>query len=352
MHPTRREVLGALAIGPLAALHPRVRAAAESPDGASPAMKNLIDVHHHPADATFLALLRRFGGVLPGGANEGATFWSADSAIAMMNRLGVSVAALSFPPIELPDVEPQRVNELNRACNDHLADLVRRNGRRFIGLGALPLPDVDASVAEIDRIFDTLDLAGVSLVSNVHGRYLGHPDFAPVFAALNRRKARVFIHPTHCYGCVLPPWPDYLVELPADTTRAVFDLIASGTFTATPDVRYILAHAGGALPYLASRLATAEVVLPDLKQRVPDGVEAALKRCYYDTAIASHPRVLATLLDLVGPHQIVFGSDFPYVPEPALAGDLKRISDFAASASVDFSRNSSALFPDVVFIHQ
>ncbi len=131
---------------------------------------------------------------------------------------------------------------------------------RFGSFALLPLPDVDGALEELTYALDILHLDGVGLFSSVNDRYLGDPLFDPLFDELNRRNAVVFIHPTHCeapehMGLRAPP---FAVEYVFDTTRAIVNLIYTGTLKRCPDIRFIVAHGGGTVPFLAERIAMME----------------------------------------------------------------------------------------------
>jgi predicted TIM-barrel fold metal-dependent hydrolase len=157
---------------------------------------------------------------------------------------------------------------------------------------------------------DTLKLDGVGFLASVDGKYLGDPDLDPIFAELNRRKAVVFVHPND------PPpdratgldFPGTLTEFVFDTTRAAANLIFSGTLERYPDVRIILAHAGGTVPFLAWRLSLGDTS-PKLREKAPQGVLAYLRRFYYETALSANPFALSSLQELADPSRIVFGSE-------------------------------------------
>jgi len=197
----------------------------------------------------------------------------------------------------------------------------------------------------------------VVLESNHHGVYLGDARFDPVFEELNRRRATVFIHPTnpHCPCCqdpaALPPigYPFPMIEFMFETTRAVFNLILSGTLDRFPNIKIIVPHAGATIPVLADRVAG---LSPALGLRQPlDSARfyATLRSLYYDVAGFPLPRQINPLLDLADPQRILYGSDWPYTPE-ALAADLARKLDasplLSAKLRKDILRdNALALFP-------
>jgi predicted TIM-barrel fold metal-dependent hydrolase len=136
-------------------------------------------------------------------------------------------------------------------------------------------------------------------------------------AELDARRTVVFVHPNlHATSETLGlDAPGYLLELPCDTTRAAVNLILTGTVARYPRVRWILAHAGGFLPYVAWRVSQANAV-PELGERVPQGVLAHVQRFYYETALAPSPCSMAALRELVEPSHILFGSGYPFAPPP------------------------------------
>ncbi|MGH2893443.1 MAG: amidohydrolase family protein, partial [Solirubrobacteraceae bacterium] len=146
--------------------------------------------------------------------------------------------------------------DLARRANDGLAEIVRDQPRRFAAVGTLPLPDVGAALAELDRMYDELSLDGVLLLTNLGGTYLGDPAWEALFAALDERRAYVFIHPGLPPHPLPLPHPVWMYEFPFETVRAVTNLIYSGTLERHPRIRFQLAHLGGAVPFLAHRLAS------------------------------------------------------------------------------------------------
>jgi predicted TIM-barrel fold metal-dependent hydrolase len=244
-------------------------------------------------------------------------------------------------------------DELARLVNERTAEHVRAAPGRFAGLAVLPLPNVDRALAELRHALDDLGLDGVTLLSNVAGTYLGDPAWDPLFDELDRRGAYVFLHPTAAPGPPpLPEHPIWLYEFPFDTTRAVANLVYSGTLERCPRIRLQVSHLGGTAPFLAHRLASLEAREPDRAARAPAGALAYLRRLYYDTGLSNHDLPARPTLDLAGPERIVFGTDWPYAdlppegdPAPGLDGlgpDLRARID-AANAAVLVPRLASAL---------
>jgi predicted TIM-barrel fold metal-dependent hydrolase len=240
---------------------------------------------------------------------------------------------------------------LAHSCNEFLADLVRYDPEHFGGFATMPLPDVDASLRELEYAYDTLGLDGVVLFTSQGDRYLGDPLYEPFFEELERRKAIVFIHPnTIPPGANVPKLhiPYGVTEFTFDTTRCVANLLYSGTLERYPSIRYILSHAGGTVPYLAWRIAGA-TVLPELRDRALTDPMGQLQRLYYDTALSTSEYVFAALREFVPTSRILFGSDFPYVSDTIIKAETmgietSKVLDDATRAAIDCD-NALTLFP-------
>src|SRR5262245_4781975 len=217
-----------------------------------------IDVHHHLFPPQYVAALKQMGSKQEGG---GIPFpdWSLDMAIEMMDRRGIqtAVASLGSPGVWFGDAAAAR--DLARLSNEYFADVARQNPTRFGIFASVPLPDVGSAVAEAVYALDTLRCDGINLLASVADRFLGDPDFEELMQELDRRKTVVFVHPNvHSTSKKLFEFPEALFEFVADTTRSVLNLALSGTFERYPDIRWIFAHAGGTVPFLAWRWTLAD----------------------------------------------------------------------------------------------
>jgi predicted TIM-barrel fold metal-dependent hydrolase len=241
-----------------------------------------------------------------------------------------------------------RLREVARICNEFQARMLLEHPARFGSFALLPLPDVDGALEELTYALDILHLDGVGLFSSVSDQYLGDPLFDPVFDELDRRKAIVFVHPTHCEA---PPEthlraPPFVVEYVFDTTRAIVNLVFTGTLKRYPDIRFIVAHGGGTVPFLAQRIATLE---GHRSAKGVTGVIAALQSLYYETASTTAPYALRSLQELVEPTQILWGSDLPFVYGERLRAEVEHWEgydgfDDAARSAVE-EENALRLFP-------
>ena len=270
-----------------------------------------IDVHHHVLPEFYKDAQRAVG--ITGTAYRGFPEWSPEHSLDLMDRLAIEATVFSFtsPGIFFGDLGQTR--ELAIQCNDYLAGLAKQSGR-FGGFGFLPLPDVEASIKEINRLVDDLKLEGVCLLTNVNDVYIGHPDFEAVYAELNRLEVVTFIHPCYPPGKEARDWdiPRMLIDYPFETTKVATNLIFNGVTTRCPDIKFILSHAGGTLPMLAHRIAMFDKQTK-FKDNYPEGALAHIARFYYDTALSGHPAPLNALRAFVPDSQILFGTDYPYV---------------------------------------
>ena len=273
--------------------------------GADTARPRRIDMHHHFAPPEWMAEVK--GRPLLNAAN---LRWTAELSLADMDTGGVAASILSItnPGIWFGDNNKTRV--LARACNEFGAKLVQLHPTRFGLFATLPLPDVDASLKEIAYAYDSLKTDGIGLLTSYDDVWLGNKAFRPVMEELNRRKAIVAVHPTAANCCRsldygLGPGS---IEYGTDTTRAIIGVAFSGDASRFPEIRFIWSHAGGSLPFLAGRVDGGS---SGAKDALPNGFIAEARKFYYDLAGAANKGAIASLLQLVKPSQIVFGTDFP-----------------------------------------
>jgi predicted TIM-barrel fold metal-dependent hydrolase len=243
--------------------------------------------------------------------------WSPELTFAMMDRHNIDATVLSLSPPGVSFGDQGLADELARMVNESTAGLVNQHPRRLGGLAVLPLPDVDHALRELAYALDHLHLDGVILLSNVLGTYLGDAQWDPLFDELDRRCCYVLLHPhAPTQAPPLPHHPIWLYEYPFDTTRALVELIYSGTLERCPDIRLQVSHLGGTAPYLAHRLASLAVRAPKEAAAAPEGALTYLARLYYDTGLADNAIALAAMRLVAPVDRIVFGSDWPYAPLP------------------------------------
>jgi predicted TIM-barrel fold metal-dependent hydrolase len=313
----------------------------------------LVDVHAHYLPPQYTQALSDAGLVtLDGGFPIPA--WSETATLAHMAEHGIETLMLSVssPSVGFLENQAKRV-ELARHVNEFAADIVRRNPQKFGAFATLPLSDVDDSLAEICYALDELGLDGVVVETNSDGFYLGNPRFEPIFAELDRRSAVLFLHPTSpaCFEAVGLGRPAPFIEFPIDTARTLTDLIFAGTLTRYPNIKVIVSHAGGALPALAQRIGFASE-LPLLKNRPAGGAEEVrrvLQSLYYDLAGSANDAAIESLRWITSTSHIVFGSDFPFTPPPAVAANvngMRALKGLTGDEHEAIARtNAHALFP-------
>lgn len=346
----------------------------------------LIDVHHHIVPKDYVKSLsdegvkKAIGVQFPG--------WNANKALKVMDKYGISksILSISAPGVYFKDKNLELAKELSRQTNDICAGLINDHPERFGAFATLPLPDVDAALEELKYALETLNLDGVVLLTNYDGYYLGDSRFDKLFSELNRRKAVVFIHPGSPPGFELSHlgFPEAMMDVCFETTRTTFSMIVNGVTKKYPDVRFILAHAGGTVPYTAARLSVLSSLFEGLggvgpyvaeganllthlipklkedfpdqlklylnfKENMPDGPEVYLKKFYYDTALSASPHAFASLQTLVDTSQILFGSDYVWATEPAVPATIKGINEYKGFTPKDImaiqKENAMNLFP-------
>ena len=287
-------------------------------------MSLTVDLHHHVIPDFYWEASNEDGDAV-GGINPPR--WSLEGAIAYLDaaEIDVAVPSISTPGVHFGD--DAAAQKLARQVNEYLAGLKHDRPDRFGGLAALPLPDVEGSLKQIEYALDVLELDGVSMFTNAGGSYLGDSRFDPIFTELNRRAALVFVHPTaspdpiaHTLGL-----PDTLLDYPVDTSRAIAKLHYSNTFARTPDIRYQFVHAGGTIPFLAERFAIVDDmnVIPGAQER--GAFADVLRRLYWDTASAFSDPIIRMLRSVTGLGNVVFGTDYPYPSDAISIGGLRQL---------------------------
>jgi predicted TIM-barrel fold metal-dependent hydrolase len=319
-----------------------------------PVAATRIDVHHHMVPGPYAQWLRDMG-VKPGGVE--VPEWTSQKSLKFMNRMNVQTAILS---VSTPGVwlgEQSQATRWATWLNDSAAHTVRMNPRRFGFFATLPLPDVDAAITEAQRCLDDLTADGILLFSNTDGHYLGDPCFRPLMEFLNDRHAVVFIHPADLPAVPVPGVAPFAADLPMDVTRTALSLITSGSLETFENIRFILAYAGGLLPFIGYRVLLAQLqnesrtsqMLAYLHRRrqLPERVKI-LQRFYYDLALSSTSATLPGLLDVAGDRRVLFGTDFPFAPTPAVRMMADQYDQYELSLyqrqNIDY-RNAYSLFP-------
>jgi predicted TIM-barrel fold metal-dependent hydrolase len=334
----RRRLLGGMLGIAGSALMPSAPASATSP-------ANSIDVHHHFVPPPYLKSLSF--------AMPPIRDWTPARDIEDLDRAGTRLAMLSVttPGLWFGDVD--KTKSMTRLCNDYAAKMIADHPDRYRLFGALPLPDVEGSLGEIEYGLDVLKADGIGMFTSYEGHYLGDEKFAPVFEELNRRKAIVYVHPSDPQCCVnllpavRPAIPAAIVEYGTDTTRTIASLLFSGSAKRYPNVQLIFSHAGGSMPYLIERFQV-QSQMPGVDAKLPsDGLMPTLARFYYDTAQTSNPVTMGALRQVVPTTQILFGTDFPYRTSIEHVEGLRRSGFNEEDLSAIYRENALKLMPQL-----
>ena len=231
-----------------------------------------------------------------------------------MDRVGidVEVVSLSTPNVFFADASHQP--EIARMVNDAYAELMAQHPARFKGFASIPMDDPDAALNELHRAIDELKMNGVILLSNIGGKALTSPGYRPFFEEANRMKLCILLHP------MLPantdPFREYvlgpIVGFMFDTTLAVARMCYDGMFRDFPDIRWIVGHLGGAVPYLMERMDNGYRDFVECRAKIDELPSVYLKRLYYDT-VNFNPHMLMMVRDMIGSNHMVMGSDYPHL---------------------------------------
>jgi len=344
---SRREFMKAVAVVGASAMLPAEGLIAQTPSPTSNPKSTRIDVHHHILPPPYM--LKARDRILAISDRDHSTLlnWTPAKAVEEMDKnvIATAMTSLGLPGVWFGGVKAAR--SLARACNEYAAQMVKNYPGRFGLFAALPLPDREGSLREIAYAMDVLKADGFGVVSSYDNKWLGDAAFAPVFEEINRRKAVVFIHPAvpGCCGHLMPGIPASTIEFLFDTSRAITSLLVNGTFSRFPDIRFIFCHAGGTMPMLAARTNAFVQRHKEIADRVPKGVPYELKKLYYDVANSTNPSSMAALMNLVPSSQLLFGSDFPYVPAAVTANGLDHFGLAASDLQAVNHENAARLFP-------
>jgi predicted TIM-barrel fold metal-dependent hydrolase len=304
-----------------------------------------IDTHHHIIPPDYREMLRRKGIDEAGG--RALPDWSAETALQTMAELGVGTAivSVSTPGTTFLPAAPD-ASALARDLNDYTAELVAARPERFGFFATVPMPHIDAAVVETVRALDELKADGVVLLANSDGTYLGQEGQQELWEALDARSAVVFVHPADLPGPTVPGVAPFAADFLLDTTRAAYLLVRNGIRREYPNIKFILSHAGGFVPYASHRMAVG--IMADTGASPADSLDD-FSSFYFDTALSSSAAALPTLLAFAKPGHITFGSDWPFAPVAAgklFAAGLETYAglDSAARDAIDRT-NALALFP-------
>ncbi|MCW5590637.1 MAG: amidohydrolase [Burkholderiales bacterium] len=288
--------------------------------------RGLIDIHHHFVPPFYLeenreAIVESWGGKL----SPPWSSWTPEKSIEAMDRNGISraILSLSSPGVWVGDASG--VRKLARRVNEYGAGLGRDHPGRYGLFASVPLPDTEGSLREIEHALDVLKADGIALLTSYEGKWLGDESYRPVLDELDRRGAVVFVHPTVPRSCrtLLPGVPPVVTEIPQDTSRAIANLLYSGTLSRCRKIRFIFTHAGGAMPITYGRMV--QFAPKELARDAPEGIAFEIGRHHYDIAATAHAPAIAALRSLVPASQVLFGTDSPFAPAESTVAGMRNV---------------------------
>lgn len=276
-----------------------------------------IDFHTHPIPESFISGLQELG--IDAIEEDGFPLpkWSVEDHLAFMKDAGISHSVLTLPTPHIHNGDDEKALAVSHRINREMASYVQQDPEHFSFCACLPLPYAEGSLQEISYAMDQLHAVGVKVPTNANGIYLGDPMLDPVMEELNRRKALVIIHPCRARQIprnVITGKVMAIYEYPADTTRAVLNMIANRIMTRFPDIRWIIPHTGSFLAYELQRFKGVSGILANLKMMEPVSIDDEVGNLYYDIAGDPEPHALEMLLKITDADHIVYGSDWPHSP--------------------------------------
>lgn len=288
--------------------------------------QKVMDVHCHNILPSYIEVLERHNAALE------ETFplpeWRVEAHLQFMEEAGIGCSVLTMPAPQpwFGDVDESR--HIIREYNEYCAALKRAYPGKFKFCASLPLPDVKAAVSEAIYALDTLGADGIKLATNSRGQYVGDAELDTLMQILNERKAVVILHPhkpSPVHEDIIATTPLAVYEYPAETTRAVINMISRNVPARYPDVKFVVPHCGSFLPLAIPRMKAVHPAMVSKGFMQEIDWEANLRNLYYDLAGAPAPEVVNTLLTITTPDHLLYGSDYPYQPDQVLKAGLERM---------------------------
>ena len=232
-----------------------------------------------------------------------------------MDETEVSIQVLSTIPVLFNYwARPADALETSRFFNDHIAETVQKHQKRFLGLGTVPLQDVDLAIKEMERCVNELKMPGVEIGSNVNGENLSDKKFFPFYKTADELGCALFVHPWEMMGEAQMQryWLPWLVGMPAETSRAICSLIFGGVLEQFPGLRIAFAHGGGSFPFTLGRIEHGFKARPDLVAVDNEVNPRDYVGKFWVDSLVHDKRSFQFLLDTIGEDNICVGSDYPF----------------------------------------
>ena len=299
---------------------------------AAPLSAQTVDVHTHIIIPEYVEMLKAHGAELE------ETFplpeWDVEQHNAFMDSADIRTAVLTMPAPQPYYGDTEESAECIRRVNEVSANVKQQYPGRFKFCAALPLPDVDAAIREAIYALDTLGADGVKLATNNRGQYLGDEELDPLMKVLYERNAVIIIHPhrpTPYPEKIIATTPLAMYEYPAETTRAVVNMLARNVPMRYPNLKIIVPHCSSFLPLALPRMKSILPAMVAQGYMQPIDWEGNLSRLYFDLAGNPTIEVLHSLLTITSPDHILYGSDYPYLPDAVLKANLQKLKQTLAS---------------------
>lgn len=288
--------------------------------------QKVMDVHCHNILPSYIEVLERHDAAME--ETSPLPEWRVEAHLQFMEEAGIGYSVLTMPAPQpwFGDVDESR--HIIREYNGYCAALKRAYPGKFKFCASLPLPDVKAAVSEAIYALDTLGADGIKLATNSRGQYVGDAELDTLMQILNERKAVVILHPhkpSPVHEDIIATTPLAVYEYPAETTRAVINMISRNVPARYPDVKFVVPHCGSFLPLAIPRMKAVHPAMVSKGFMQEIDWEANLRNLYYDLAGAATPEVVHTLLTITTPDHLLYGSDYPYQPDQVLKVGLERM---------------------------
>jgi len=259
--------------------------------------------------------------------------WDPEARMKEMDMTEVGVQVLSTIPVLFNYwAKPEHGHETSRFFNDHIAQSCALHPDRFIGIGTVPLQDMDLAIKEMERCVKELKMPGLEIGSNINNRNLSDSYFDPFWKAAEELNCSLFIHPWEMMGQkdMTKYWLPWLVGMPAETSRAICSMIFSGVFERFPKLRVAFAHGGGSFPFTIGRIEHGFNVRPDLCAIDNDVNPRNYLGKFWIDSLVHDPKALQFLTEVIGEDKICLGSDYPFPLGEHYPGKLiESMSDFS-----------------------
>jgi aminocarboxymuconate-semialdehyde decarboxylase len=262
--------------------------------------------------------------------------WSPEVRLAEMKKHGANTQVICTIPVMFSYwAKPEHGLEVSVFLNDHIAGVVNKNPKNFIGLATVPLQDTKLAVKELERVMK-MGFKGVQIGSNVNNKNLNEPELVEFFTAAQDLNAAILVHPWQMMGQehMSKYWLPWLVGMPAEISRAACSMIFGGVFEKLPKLRVAFAHGGGSLLPTISRIEHGWECRPDLvAMDNPNSPKKALGKFWVDSHVCDH-KMLQYIIDLVGADKVMQGSDYPFPLGEAVPGELVRSSPLSEKEKI------------------